>query len=56
MASGLLREAFADWDILDLREYEAEVTEGTGHKGMSALIGMVAQRRHLRFGSDSARA
>lgn len=41
----LLREAFADWDILELREYEAEVSEGTGHKGMSALIGMVAQRR-----------
>lgn len=41
----LLRQAFADWDILELREYEAEVSEGTGHKGMSALIGMVAQRR-----------
>lgn len=41
----MLREAFADWDILELREYEAEVSEGTGHKGMSALIGMVAQRR-----------
>lgn len=41
----MLRQAFADWDILELREYEAEVAEGTGHKGMSALIGMVAQRR-----------
>jgi 2-polyprenyl-3-methyl-5-hydroxy-6-metoxy-1,4-benzoquinol methylase len=41
----MLRQAFADWDILELREYEAEVSEGAGHKGMSALIGMVAQRR-----------
>ncbi|MHB1122064.1 MAG: SAM-dependent methyltransferase [Ramlibacter sp.] len=41
----MLRQAFADWDILELREYEADVAEGTGHKGTSALIGMVAQRR-----------
>ncbi|HEY0887346.1 MAG TPA: class I SAM-dependent methyltransferase [Ramlibacter sp.] len=41
----MLRDAFAHWDILELREYEAEVSEGTGHKGRSALIGMVAQRR-----------
>ncbi len=41
----MLREAFADWDLLELREYEAEVAEGTGHKGRSALVGMVAQRR-----------
>lgn len=41
----MLRQAFADWDILELREYEAEVAEGTGHKGMSALIGLVARRR-----------
>lgn len=41
----MLREAFADWDILELREYEAVVEEGTGHKGMSALVGMVARRR-----------
>ena len=40
----MLREAFAALDILELREYEAEVNEGPGHKGMSALVGMVAQR------------
>jgi 2-polyprenyl-3-methyl-5-hydroxy-6-metoxy-1,4-benzoquinol methylase len=39
-----LREAFAALDIVELREYEAEVTEGTGHHGRSALIGMVARR------------
>jgi SAM-dependent methyltransferase len=41
----MLREAFADLDILELREYEAEVDEGRGHHGRSALIGMVARRR-----------
>jgi SAM-dependent methyltransferase len=41
----LLREAFAGMDILELREYEAEVAEGSGHRGWSALIGMVARRR-----------
>ncbi len=41
----LLREAFAGMDIVELREYEADVAEGTGHLGRSALIGMVARRR-----------
>jgi SAM-dependent methyltransferase len=41
----LLREAFADMDIVELREYEAQVREGTGHNGHSALIGMVARKR-----------
>jgi SAM-dependent methyltransferase len=40
----LLREAFAALEILELREYEAEVAEGTGHCGHSALIGLVARR------------
>lgn len=41
----MLRAAFADMRIVELRQYEAEIAEGTGHKGRSALIGMVAQRR-----------
>jgi SAM-dependent methyltransferase len=41
----MLREAFAGMEILLLREYEAEVAEGTGHRGRSALIGLVARRR-----------
>lgn len=41
----MLREAFADFDVLTLREYEAELKEGEQHKGMSALIGMVGRRR-----------
>jgi SAM-dependent methyltransferase len=41
----LLREAFASLDLLELREYEAELAEGTGHRGHSALIGLVARHR-----------
>ena len=41
----MLREAFAALDITVLRDYEAEVHEGSGHHGMSALIGLVAVKR-----------
>jgi SAM-dependent methyltransferase len=41
----LLRSAFAELEILTLREYEADVNEGSGHNGHSALVGMVARRR-----------
>ena len=41
----MLRAAFAEMEIIELREYEAEIAEGTGHKGHSALIGLVARRR-----------
>ena len=40
----MLRTAFAALEILDLREYEAELTEGTQHSGRSALIGLVARK------------
>ena len=40
----MLREAFADLDIVALREYEADIAEGSGHLGRSALIGLVARR------------
>jgi cyclopropane fatty-acyl-phospholipid synthase-like methyltransferase len=43
--AALLREAFADMDILHLREHEDFLTEGTKHYGMSALIDMVARKR-----------
>ncbi len=39
----LLREAFAALDIVALREYDADVAEGSGHRGRSALIGLVAR-------------
>jgi SAM-dependent methyltransferase len=41
----LLREAFAGMEIVQLREYEAELAEGSGHHGCSALIGLVARQR-----------
>ena len=41
----MLREAFAALDIVELREYEADLAEGSGHHGRSALIGLVARRR-----------
>ncbi|MDB5955023.1 class I SAM-dependent methyltransferase [Ramlibacter sp.] len=40
----LLREAFAELEVIELREYEATLDEGTGHRGHSALIGMIARK------------
>lgn len=40
----LLRQAFADFDILHLESHDSEVTEGVGHLGPSALIDLVARR------------
>ncbi|MBC5782176.1 class I SAM-dependent methyltransferase [Ramlibacter sp. USB13] len=40
----LLREAFTGMEIVDLREYETELAEGTGHRGHSAVIGLVARK------------
>jgi len=41
----LLRAAFYDMEILHLSEYDAEIHEGAGHSGMSALIDLVARKR-----------
>ena len=40
----MLRELFAGWEILALREYEAEIAEGIAHAGKSALIDLVARK------------
>ena len=40
----MLRAAFASTEILEFRAYDADLTEGTRHRGQSALIGMVARR------------
>jgi len=40
----LLRESFAALEILHLASHDDAVDEGSGHKGMSALIDMVARR------------
>lgn len=41
----LLREAFADMEILRLAAYDRAIEEGEGHSGMSALIDLVARKR-----------
>jgi SAM-dependent methyltransferase len=39
-----LEQAFRDWEILELSAYDAEIHEGTGHRGTSALIDLVARK------------
>ena len=39
-----LEGQFRDWDILELNSYDAEIHEGHGHRGMSALIDLVAKK------------
>jgi SAM-dependent methyltransferase len=40
----LLKEAFGDFDILTLKEYDADLSEGDRHKGTSAIVDLVAQK------------
>ncbi|MGV6811723.1 MAG: SAM-dependent methyltransferase [Brevirhabdus sp.] len=40
----MLRDAFAGYEITRLEEYEAEVREGRGHVGRSALIDFIATK------------
>lgn len=40
----LLRDAFAAFEILELREYDDELAEGSRHCGRSALLGLVARK------------
>lgn len=40
----MLRAAFAQAEIIELREYEDELAEGARHRGRSALIGLVARK------------
>ena len=40
----LLREAFAGWHIVHLREHEDVLNEGVKHSGMSAVIDLVARK------------
>ncbi|NLF55890.1 MAG: class I SAM-dependent methyltransferase [Thauera phenolivorans] len=43
----MLREAFAGLEIIELREYEEVMQEGPGHRGPSALIGLIARKPDL---------
>ena len=38
----LLRDAFADMEVVSLVSYDAAIVEGSGHVGLSALIDLVA--------------
>ncbi len=40
----LLREAFSDFIIEELRCHDAQIDEGEGHSGMSALVDLVARK------------
>jgi SAM-dependent methyltransferase len=40
----MLREAFAGLELVHLQEYEDVLDEGVGHKGHSALVGLVARK------------
>ncbi|WP_366555088.1 SAM-dependent methyltransferase [Aquibaculum sediminis] len=40
----LLRAQFGDWEIERLASYEADIQEGRGHAGRSALIDLVARK------------
>lgn len=39
-----LRREFPGFEVLELREYEAELDEGSRHHGMSAVIDLVARK------------
>ncbi len=40
----MLCEAFANWEIESVREYEAVLDEGPRHSGMAALVDLVARK------------
>ena len=40
----MLADRFSDWEVIRLEEYEAELQEGPGHSGRSALIDLIAKR------------
>lgn len=40
----MLRELFADWEIVSLHEHEDTIAEGSAHIGRSALIDLVARK------------
>ena len=45
----LLKDHFPNYELVDLQTYEAEVNEGTAHKGMSSLVGMTAVKSANRI-------
>jgi len=45
--AAMLREAFGDMEILHLAEHDAEICEGTGHCGRSALVDLVVRKNNI---------
>ena len=41
----MLKAEFSDWTIEELKEYEDDISEGIGHNGTSALIGLIAKKQ-----------
>ena len=41
----LLRAEFDGWEILHLRDHDADVRSGPGHHGLAALVEMIARKR-----------
>ena len=41
----LIREALKDMDLVEVVSYDETIKEGTGHAGVSALMGVVARKR-----------
>lgn len=39
-----LQHVFDNWEVLELREYDTELLEGSAHVGLSALIDLVARK------------
>jgi hypothetical protein len=40
----MLRDAFAEWDVVHMKAHDSVITEGSGHHGLSALIDLVARK------------
>ena len=40
----LLLEAFSDFELLELRSHDSVIHEGSGHRGMSALIDLIGRK------------
>lgn len=47
----MIRDLAKDFEILDLRCYEKELSEGARHTGMSALLGLTAKKSRNNFTS-----
>ena len=40
----LLLNSFESYKVIDLQTYLQDVDEGTGHSGMSSLVGFIGQK------------